>query len=190
MAVPVRLATEADAEAITRIVNAAILRSHAHFSLEPDQVESTRAAWRSEHERYPWLVADGSDGVIGYALATRHRVREAYDWTVQTSVYLDPNHVRAGVGSALYERLLATLRAQGYVVALAGVALPNAPSVALHEKLGFKRVALFERVGWKFRRWHDVAYYHLFLQPPAAEPDAEPGPLRSVAEVWARQARG
>ncbi|WBS00043.1 GNAT family N-acetyltransferase [Pseudoduganella sp. SL102] len=112
----------------------------------------------------PWLVLEGADGAIaGYAYATKWRVRHAYRHSVETSVYLALGSERKGYGTALYEALLERLRAHGCHLAIAGIALPNQASVALHEKLGYKKVAHFGEVGFKFGRWVDVGYWELRL---------------------------
>ena len=90
-----------------------------------------------------------------------------------------PGHHRRGVGKALYDRLLSTLRAQGYRTLLGGITVPNPASVRLHESFGFRRVALLERVGWKFGTWHDVGYWELLLR----DDDKAPTDLKPVAEV-------
>ena len=128
--------------------------------------------------RYPWLVAELDGAVAGYAYASAHRERAAYRWAVDVAVYVDPDHHRRGVGRALYEELLARLGAQGFRVACAGITLPNAASVALHEALGFEPVGVYRRIGWKFGRWYDVAWYQRALRPDAPDPPAEPGPPR------------
>ena len=111
----------------------------------------------------PYLVAEDDGSVTGYAYATPWRARPAYRSSVETSVYLrDGSHAR-GTGTALYRALLAQLANSGYHVAIAGIAQPNAASVALHEKLGFMQVALFREVGRKFGRWVDVGYWQRIL---------------------------
>ncbi|MBB3219789.1 arsinothricin resistance N-acetyltransferase ArsN1 family B [Pseudoduganella umbonata] len=112
----------------------------------------------------PWLVLELPDGAIaGYAYATAWRVRHAYRFSVETSVYLARGSERQGHGTALYLALLERLRARGCHLAIAGIAQPNDASVALHEKLGYKKVAHFGEVGFKFGRWLDVGYWELRL---------------------------
>jgi len=94
-------------------------------------------------QRYPWLVCDRGGTVAGYAYATGHRVRAAYRWSVDTSVYIDPRHRRCGVGRGLYASLLRILTAQGFFDAYAGIALPHAASIALHEASGFKTIGVY-----------------------------------------------
>ena len=104
------------------------------------------------------------DGVaVGYAYATKWRVRNAYRFSVEKSVYLAPEKAGKGIGTALYEALLTRLRDGGYHLAIGGIALPNRASVALHEKLGFEQVAQFREVGLKFNQWTDLGYWQLVL---------------------------
>ena len=128
----------------------------------------------------PWLVAlDDGGAPIGYAYASRHAERAAYQWSVDTTVYVREGDHRRGVGRALYGALFPLLRLQGFYVAHAGVTLPNAASVGLHESLGFRPVGVYPAVGWKFGAWRDVGWWHLPLQ----ERPATPAPPRPLAEA-------
>src|SRR6185295_13315877 len=100
-------------------------------------------------------------------------------WSVDVSVYIDAAFHRRGVGRGLYTALFGLLRLQGYVNAYAGITQPNAKSVGLHTALGFEPVGVYRNVGYKFGRWHDVAWLSLTLQPHAAEP----APPRGLAEI-------
>jgi phosphinothricin acetyltransferase len=121
-------------------------------------------------ERTPWLVAE-LDGVVrGYAYASRHRDRPAYDWTAETTVYVDEAYLGRGLGRALMSELLELLRRQGFHLAVAGITLPNPGSVRLHAALGFRRVGEFEAIGWKHGGWHGVGWYALELGPRSDSP--------------------
>jgi phosphinothricin acetyltransferase len=128
--------------------------------------------------RHPWLVAD-DDGVLGYAYATQHRSRAAYDWSVDVSVYLAPPARGRGLGRALYTALLDLLAVQGHANAFAGIALPNPASVALHETLGFTPVGVYRAVGWKLGSWHDVGWWQRRL----SSSDAPPRPLVALPDL-------
>jgi phosphinothricin acetyltransferase len=117
----------------------------------------------------PWLVAD-LDGVCGFAYASPHRSRAAYRWSVDVSVYLAPAACGRGLGRALYGKLLPLLTGLGYVSAYAGITLPNAASVGLHEAMGFAPVGVFRDVGFKHGRWHDVGWWHVRLVEPPVVP--------------------
>ena len=112
-----------------------------------------------------WLVAEGAGQVIGFAYGATHRARAAYRWASDVSVYIDPDHHRRGIGRALYTELFDRLRAQGLLIACAGVTLPNPGSVGLHESLGFVPVGVYRRIGFKFGAWHDVGWWQLELAP-------------------------
>lgn len=141
-----------------------------------EEIRETRAA-----DEYPWYVATvgSEESVVGYASASRLRDRAAYRWTAETSVYVDPDSHRRGVGTRLYDRLLGTLRRQGYCSAYAAIATPNPESVAFHEERGFERVGTFPDSGFKLGDWHDVVWYHRRLRDPDEEP-ADPEPVSMV----------
>jgi phosphinothricin acetyltransferase len=131
--------------------------------------------------RFPWLVCESSAGVSGYAYAKAHRIRPAYQWSADVSVYVAAPARGQGVGRGLYTSLLALLRLQGYVNAFAGIALPNAASVGLHEAMGFQRIGLYRQVGFKMGRWLDVGRWQLQLREPPDEP-SPPLPLAVAQE--------
>lgn len=165
-----------DVEACRRIY--AHYVDHTAASLEtepPDRDEMARRVAAA----HVWLVAEDSDGrVLGYAYGAPHRPRAGYRFTVEVSVYLDPDARGRGVGRALYAPLLDHLRERGFHLALAGVTLPNAASVRLHEALGFVRVATFPEVGRKHDAWHDTGWWALRLDDA---PDGEVSGARRPA---------
>lgn len=113
--------------------------------------------------RLPWLVWEVDEKILGYAYATPWKVRAAYRHSVESSIYLAQHATGRGLGSRLYTALIAELRQRGLHCVIGGAALPNPASVALHERLGFSKVAEFKEVGFKFGRWIDVAYWELML---------------------------
>ena len=124
---------------------------------------------------HPWLVEEDDGEVTGYAYASPHNPRPAYRWSVDVAVYVHPDHHRRGVGRRLYDELFARLRRQGFRRVCAIIVLPNPGSIGLHEALGFSRVGVFERVGWKHGAWRDVGWWQLDLGGPDGPPP-EPGP--------------
>jgi phosphinothricin acetyltransferase len=118
---------------------------------------------RSAHE---WLVAERDGAVVGYAYGGTHRSRAAYRWTVEVSAYIDRAAQRAGLGRLLYADLFERLRARGFRLLVAGITLPNEPSVGLHEAMGFELVGVYKNVGYKAGRWWDVGWWQLDLGAP------------------------
>lgn len=162
-----RCAVPADADAICAIYNPYVRDTTISFEEAP--VTEMEMAQRivDTTRRYPWLVAEEGGRVAGYAYASQWRTRSAYRFAVETTVYVAPHGPRRGVGSALYRALLDELRTRGFHCAMGGIALPNPASIALHEKMGFRQVAHFREVGWKFDRRIDVGYWQLLLAPAA-----------------------
>jgi phosphinothricin acetyltransferase len=125
---------------------------------------------------HPWLVVELEGRVVGFAYASPHRARAAYRWAADVAVYLASEVRGRGLGRALYEALLPSLRAQRLQVACAGITLPNEASVRLHESLGFEPVGVYRGIGWKAGAWRDVGWWQLRLQPAGEDPPAEPLP--------------
>lgn len=171
----IRAATPADAEAVAAVYAPYVHSSVASFEEVPPTGQEMA---RRMATGLPWLVAD-LGGVVGYAYAGPHHVRPAYRWSVDVSVYVAASHSRQGVGRALYGELLPLLRQLGYVNAYAGVTLPNAASVALHESVGFTPVGVYRRVGFKLGAWHDVGWWELAL----TERPESPAPPRTWEQV-------
>ena len=170
----VRVALGSDAAGIAAVYGPYVLDTAASFEQDPpDQDEIRRRMFASP--RMPWVVAERGNVVVGYAYASRHRERPAYRWSVEVPVYLVPSESGKGIGRALYSALLTVVRELGYVSALAGVTLPNEPSVKLHEALGVVPVGVFRQVGFKHDRWHDVGWWERTLLVPPVTP-SEPLP--------------
>lgn len=164
MNIGVRSALATDAEVIARIYNYYVHNTVITFEEEPVSAQTMAARIADvQNASLPWLVAELGDVLVGYAYASKWKVRSAYRYSVETTIYLDHGHEGRGIGKRLYSELLSALRAGGIHVAIGGAALPNEASVALHEKLGFERVATFRQVGFKHNRWVDVAYWQLLL---------------------------
>jgi phosphinothricin acetyltransferase len=180
----IRLADIDDAPQIHAIYAPIVAETAISFELEPPSVEEMRRRIGTTLLTFPWLVCE-RDGVIGYAYAGVFRSRPAYQWTIEVSAYVHADHRGKGVARALYTSLFECLRVQGYRTALAGIALPNSASVALHERMGFLSVGVFHHVGYKLGVWHDVGWWELTLQE-LPSPPLQPRTLKDVAntEAW------
>lgn len=156
----VRDATDADLPAVGAVYDHEARHGIATF----DAVGRSPEFWTAKlAEPDPFLVAEVSGAVAGFAYASTYRPRPAYDRTREVSVYLGVDARGQGVGRALYAELLARLRASGTHTALAVIALPNDASVRLHESFGFTHTGTLREVGWKFGAWIDTAFYQRVL---------------------------
>jgi phosphinothricin acetyltransferase len=159
--VNVRPATEQDLGQLNDIYNRYVVETHFTFDIEPMTIEARRE-WFAHYDstgRHRVLVGVSDAKVIGYACSSRWRPKPAYETSVETSIYLAPDAVGRGIGTKLYEELFKQLQREDLHRAYAGIALPNQASIALHERVGFKRVAHFTEQGRKFDRYWDVGWY-------------------------------
>lgn len=162
-----RFATLEDAQAILDIYAPYVLNTNISFE---EKVPSLNDFKQRMNETYPWLVYLRNGHIIAYAYASPFNPRSAYDWTVQTSIYVQERHQGLGLGVRLYVALLDVLTTLGYVNAYALIVSPNEKSEKLHRSLGFKPGPLFKKVGYKLDTWHDLHWYTLELNPPSDRP--------------------
>ena len=160
----IRQANPEDAEAVARIYNHYIENTVITFEEKAVSADEMQGRIADVTANLPWLVCEKDGTPAGYAYATKWRVRSAYRYSAETTVYLDSAQTGKGIGTKLYEALLGELKAKSMHVIIAGIALPNAASEALHEKMGYRKVAHFEQVGWKFGKWIDVGYWQRILE--------------------------
>jgi phosphinothricin acetyltransferase len=157
------MATCADAESICAIYNHYVAHTIVTFEDQPVTTAEMQSRMAAVLEKLPWLVLERDGDIDGYAYASPWKSRIGYRFAVESSIYLAPARVGHGYGSALYRSLLDDLRPRNIHCVIGGAALPNAASGALHEKLGFTKVAHFRENGFKFGRWIDVAYWQRLL---------------------------
>jgi phosphinothricin acetyltransferase len=181
----IRLATEQDAEQIQEIYSPVVSHTATSFEEEPPTVEEMRLRIDETLIHFPWLVCEQQEKILGYAYASKHRTRAAYQWSVDVSVYIRAEARRKGIGRALYRSLFRILALQGFYNAYAGIALPNPGSVGLHESLGFEPIGVYKAVGYKLDAWRDVGWWHLLLQPKVESPQ-QPVNLQAIfeSEEW------
>lgn len=169
--VAIRVANPGDAGAIAAIYAPHVVDGIASFETEAPDANVMVARMTASEGKLPWLVATDAQGdVLGYAYAARFHPRAAYDWAVETTIYLAGEAQGLGVGQLLYGALIAALVAQGFTQAVALISLPNPASAALHERLGFARTGTFDAVGYKHGRWIDVGVWQRALHVPAIPP--------------------
>ena len=157
----IRTSSLADLPALTDILNHYIVHTPINFDVEPYTVEARRE-WFEAHAskgKYRLVVAEDAGQVVGYATTSRWRPKASYGTTVESSVYCRHDACGRGIGSALYRALFEAIRNEDIHMVVAGATMPNAASVALHERLGFTQVGVFKSVGRKFDTFWDVAWF-------------------------------
>lgn len=153
-----------DAEAICNIYNYYVDDTIITFEEKPVDVAEMRSRIGQINANLPWFVycdENHQEKIFGYAYAASWRSRSAFQYSVESSVYIDKNHVGKGIGSKLYQELINKLISLDFHAIIGGIAIPNDESIKLHERLGFEKVAHFNQVGKKFDQWIDVEYWQL-----------------------------
>lgn len=161
--VTIRLAVPGDIEAINEIYNHYVLTSTCTFHLDPVTFDE-RQEWLNEHsERYSVTVAELDGVVVGWASLSPHRPRPAYAGTVESSVYIQFDHHRKGIGRELMVDLISRAKNAGFHTLVAGAEASQTGSIRLHEALGFTHIARYKEVGYKFDQWLDTVFLQLML---------------------------
>lgn len=145
------------------------------FETVPPTAEEMAGRIADSLREHSWLVAEDDGRVVGYAYGGQYKLRAAYAWACEVSVYLEMGRRRTGLGRALYEALFARLVERGFLTAVAGTTLPNPASEGLHRSMGFEPAGVYRDIGFKHGAWHDVAWAQRELVTPRP---AEPQPLR------------
>ncbi len=162
MTVPtIRDCLDADVPRICDIYNHYIRETVVTFEDTAIPVMEMARRIAEVRKRFPWLVVESEGAVAGYAYASLWKTRSAYRFAVESTIYLAADALSRGLGTMLYSALLDALRQCEAHRVLGCIALPNEASVALHEKLGFRKIGIFDEVGFKFGRWVDVGYWEL-----------------------------
>ena len=155
-----------DARAIANIYDEYIKHSVISFETEPLSLQEMQSRIVEISAHYPYYVYEQQDGeILGYCYAHVWKERDAYKHTLETTVYLSPEHKGEGIGTSLMQRLIGECCRQGYHALIACITEGNEASILMHSKLGFKQVSHFEKVGFKFGRWLGVVDYELLLLP-------------------------
>ena len=166
----IRLASSHDASMLHAIYIPFVSNTPVSFELVPPTEQEMRQRIEQTLQTHPWLVCEERGEILGYAYASQHRTRQAYQWSVDVSAYVHEQWRGKGIGKALYTSLFALLRLQGFYNVYAGIALPNPASVALHGAMGMRQVGIYSQVGYKLGVWHDVGWWQQSLQPHIPEP--------------------
>ena len=154
--ITLRAASLADAERLAEIYNPYILSTAVTYEYEPVTTEAFASRMATIMGSFPYLVAVEDSVVIGYAYASPYHGRKAFSWSCELSVYIDMNYRGRGVGSIFYLKLLEILKGMNYVNVYSLIDYPNDGSMALHNKFGFREVALIKHTGYKLGKWLDM----------------------------------
>lgn len=165
-----RFATEKDAEAILKIYAPYIEKTAITFEYEVPSLSEFSERIAKIREKYPWIVYEEDGEILGYAYGGPEYTRAAYQWTVETSVYISENARGKGIGTALYEKILDILKKQNFCVCYVLINDDNEASVKLHEKFGFKQNGYRKNCGYKFEKWHSVVFFEKQLNEFSVPP--------------------
>ena len=179
MELKIRLVKTTDAVSLLEIYTPFVLTTAASFETAVPTLEEFKRRIESYSNQAPWLVAEVNGEVVGYAYATAHRSRAAYQWSQETTVYIHPDHRKKGIARVLYLKLLELLKYMGYCKALAVITIPNEPSIAFHKALGFKPIGEMKNIGFKFNQWHTTSWWDLDLQEEGHSPE----PIKVIESV-------
>lgn len=168
--IKLRLAKAADSEGILAIYAPYIEKTSFTFETDVPSAEAFADRINSYMESWPWLLCEVDGTIVGYAYAARYRERVAYQWSVESSVYIHDDYQRKGIAKILYSALFEILKRQGFRNVYAVINLPNEKSVAFHESLGFRFFAMYEQVGYKLGKWKNVGWWRLIINEFDEEP--------------------
>ncbi|MFI5186520.1 MAG: GNAT family N-acetyltransferase [Chitinophagales bacterium] len=166
----IRIATIADAAPFLDIYAPYIENTSYTFETEVPTVAAFKERIDTYLQNWPWLVCEVNEVIAGYAYGAKHRERLAYQWSLESSVYIHDDYQRAGVAKALYTALIDILKLQGFRNLYAVINLPNDKSVAFHEHMGFEYFATYKNAGYKLGRWKNVGWWQLQLNEYSIDP--------------------
>ena len=165
MEMTIRKADRADVPALCAIYNYYVEHTVCSFEIAPVSVSEMETRLETvQNSDLPFYVGEERGKVVGFCYVHPWKSRAAYQATLETTIYLDPQYVGAGRGAALYERLLESVDRQRVHALIACITIPNPSSIRLHERMGFRQVSHFRAVGRKFGQWLDVGDWQLLLE--------------------------
>lgn len=163
--ITIRMANPADAQALLNIYAPYVINTAITFEYDVPSVEEFASRIAHSLEKYPYLIAEEGGNILGYAYASPLHDRPAYDWAVETSIYVDQNIKHRGIGRKLHDALESTLREQGILNMNACIAYPpeedehlDKNSVEFHAHMGYRLVGEFYKCGYKFNRWYNMVW--------------------------------
>ena len=161
-----------DAKRLLEIYTPYVLTTSITFEYVVPTLAEFKERITTTLEKYPYLVAKVDDKIVGYAYTSAFKSRAAYQWAVETSIYVDKDHCGGGVGKALYQKLEEITKAQNILNMNACITYGNPGSIAFHECFGYRTVAHFTKCGYKFGKWHDMIWMEKHLGEHPAQPSS------------------
>lgn len=175
--ITIRTATLSDAQALLNIYSPYVEHTAITFEYDVPSVEEFASRIKNTLQKYPYLVAEKNGRLLGYAYASPFHERPAYDWAVETSIYVDQNIKHQGIGRRLHDALEDALRSQGILNMNACIAYPpeedeylDKNSVEFHTHMGYRLVGEFYKCGYKFHRWYNMVWMEKLLNPEIKHP--------------------
>ena len=174
------VATADDAARLLEIHRPYVLTTAITFEYEVPTLEEFRARIVSTLEKYPYLVAKLDDKIVGYAYTSAFKSRAAYQWAVETSIYIDLDYKGGGIGSMLYHKLEEITKQQNIINLNACITAGNPESIVFHEHFGYQKVAYFTKCGYKFNQWHDM----IWMEKMLGEHPGKPAPVIPFGKLY------
>ena len=167
----IRLINEKDTGAVLSVYKHFVENTIISFEYEAPTRDEYAERIITNTEKYPWLACFQDTETVGFAYASAHRYRPAYQWSAELTIYLASNFQTKGIGRILYETLFSLLKIQGYYTVFAGVSLPNEKSVGFHRALGFEEVGVFKNIGYKDGKWCNTHWFQYALREYGVSPE-------------------
>ena len=169
------MAEESHIPGILEIYNEIVLHTHISFEYHPPSEEEMHDRITEKMIEYPWLVAvDHHSNVMAFGYASRLRARKAYDWSAELSVYVHPEFRNRRLATVIYQALIELLSLQKVNQVFGAISLPNKISEQFHQNFGFEKVGVLNKVGFKFGKWHHIAWYQKEIRMDVAPQEFNP----------------
>ncbi len=177
--IKIRLATESDCRDMLDIYAPFVENTAVSFEYKVPSIDEFRKRVQEVQKRYPWVVCEIDNKIVGYAYASPFNKREAYDWSADYSIYVNPDYHGRKIGTALYTCLTELLKLQGFFNSFAGIASSNTKSENFHKAFGFIPVGIYHNVGYKFDNWYNVQWFEYKIAEIKSPPDI----IRTINEI-------
>lgn len=177
--IKLRMACLDDAEGIVNVYRPYVLETTITFEYDVPSVEEYRQRIKNVLVKYPFLIAEMDGEIVGFSYASAFKGRAAYDWSVETSIYVSMDCKRLGIGKMLYTKLEEILKLMNIQNMNACITYPNPKSKAFHEAMGFKKAAHFDKCGYKFGEWHDM----MWMEKHIGKHENNPAKVIAVGEL-------